>query len=99
MGVGRPPRGRLRLSGPYRAGMSSSAIQTLYRLAARAADRRTPGLLAGRSGSPWRCPGRSQAADPLTYEGERPLSSYRVVAISVARSELAGLVRLLEGSG
>jgi radical SAM superfamily enzyme YgiQ (UPF0313 family) len=99
LGVGRPSEVAFAYPSPYRAGMSSLGFQTLYRIlhelqigAHRAflPDAWEPMAL------PWPQPRRPI----LTYEGERPLSSYRVVAISVAYElELAGLVRLLEGSG
>ncbi len=84
---------------PYRAGMSSLGFQTLYRIL------HDHGIGAHRAFLPdaweamaleWPQPRRPI----LTYEAERPLSDYRVVAISVAYElELAGLVRLLEGAG
>ena len=99
MGVGRPSEVALAYPSPYRVGMSSLGYQTLYRLLHEL------GVGAHRAflpdaweamALPWPQPRRPI----LTYEAERPLSSYRVVAISVAYElELAGLVRLLEGSG
>lgn len=36
----------------------------------------------------------------LTYEAERPLSSYRVIGLSMAcELKIAGVIRLLEGAG
>lgn len=99
LGVGRPSEVALAYPSPYRAGMSSLGFQTLYRIL------HETGLGAHRAFLPdawepmalaWPQPRRPV----LTYEGERPLSSYRVVGVSVAYElELAGLVRLLEGSG
>jgi radical SAM superfamily enzyme YgiQ (UPF0313 family) len=99
LGVGRPSEVALAYPSPYRAGMSSLGFQTLYRLlhehgfgAHRAflPDVWEPMAL------PWPQPRRPI----VTYEAERPLSSYRVVGVSVAYElELAGLIRLFEGSG
>ncbi len=84
---------------PYRVGMSSLGFQTLYR------ELHAHGLAAHRAFLPdewapmalvWPQPPRPI----LTYEGERPIRDYRVVAVSVAYElELAGLIRLLEGAG
>lgn len=99
LGVGRPSEVALAYPSPYRAGMSSLGFQTLYRLLHEL------GIGAHRAflpdvwepmALPWPQPKRPI----LTYEAERPLSSYRVIGLSVAYElELAGLVRLLEGSG
>ena len=99
LGVGRPSEVALAYPSPYRAGMSSLGFQTLYRIlhelgigAHRAflPDAWEPMAL------PWPQPRRPI----LTYEAERPLSSYRVVGLSMAYElEIAGVIRLLEGAG
>lgn len=84
---------------PYRVGMSSLGFQTLFRQlnedgpgAHRAflPDAWAPAAL------PWPAP-----REPvLAYESMRPLSEYRVIAMSVAYElEITGVVRLLEGTG
>jgi radical SAM superfamily enzyme YgiQ (UPF0313 family) len=99
LGVQRPSEVALAYPSPYRAGMSSLGFQTLYRLL------HASGVGAHRAflpdawepmALPWPQPRRPI----LTYEAERPLGSYRVVALSVAYElEIAGVVRLLEGAG
>jgi radical SAM superfamily enzyme YgiQ (UPF0313 family) len=99
LGQGRPSEVALAYPSPYRAGMSSLGFQTLYRIlhelgvgAHRAflPDAWEPMALA------WPQPRRQI----LTYEAERPLSSYRVVGLSVSYElEIAGVIRLLEGAG
>lgn len=84
---------------PYRAGMSSLGLQTLYRqlnAAGRACHRVfLPDLWEAQSLA-WPAPRRSV----LSYEALRPLSDYPVIALSVAYElEVTGLIRLLEGSG
>ncbi len=84
---------------PYRAGMSSLGFQTLYR------QLNASGIPTHRVFLPdawermaltWPQPRRPI----LSYEAERPLSEYPVIGISVAYElEIAGLIRLLEGSG
>lgn len=84
---------------PYRVGMSSLGFQTLYRIlndggvgAHRAflPDAWEPAAL------PWPAPKESI----LAYESGRPISSYRVLGLSVAYElEVAGVIRVLEGAG
>nr|WP_255216618.1 B12-binding domain-containing radical SAM protein [Pseudenhygromyxa sp. WMMC2535] len=81
--------------------MSSLGFQTLYRLL------NAPGAVGchrvflpeawERMALPW--PPRKRPA-LLSYEAERPLSSYAIIGVSVAYElEIAGLIRLLEGAG
>ena len=81
---------------PYAAAMSSLGYQRIYR-----AIMETPGMacerafLADEGESSDRAPER-----PVTYESERPLDAFPVVAVSVAYElELAGLIQLLEAAG
>jgi radical SAM superfamily enzyme YgiQ (UPF0313 family) len=79
--------------------MSSLGFQTLYReLNARGIGAHRAFLPDEweKSALPWPQPRRAI----LSYEGERPISDYPIIGISLAYElELAGLVRLLEGSG
>ena len=81
---------------PYAAAMSSLGYQRIYR-----AIMETPGMACERAflgdegSSADRGPER-----PLTYESERPLDAFPVVAVSVAYElELGGLAVLLEAAG
>ncbi len=97
--LGRPADVVLTYPSPYRAGMSSLGFQTLYR------QLNEEGITAHRAFLPdawepsslaWPQPRRRV----LSYETERPLSDYRVIALSVAYElEIAGVIRLLEGVG
>lgn len=86
-----PLRVCLAYPSPYHVGMSSLGYQRIYR-ALNEAD----GMMAERAfladeGAP------DEA--PLTYESLSPLSSFPIVALSVAYElEIAGLVRLLEAA-
>jgi radical SAM superfamily enzyme YgiQ (UPF0313 family) len=97
--VGRDASVCLTYPSPYSVGMSSLGFQTLFRQlnedgpgAHRAflPDAWAPAAL------PWPAP-----VEPvLAYESMRPLSDYRVIALSVAYElEVAGVIRLLEGTG
>lgn len=79
---------------PYTAGMSSLGFQTIYRTI-----HDTPGRTAHRAFLPDDIP--SHRGMPLfTYEAERPVADYRVVATSVAYElEIAGLIDALELAG
>lgn len=83
---------------PYHTGMSSLGFQQIYRVIqgsdVASAER---AFLPDDEGKP----GSSRASDPvLTYESQRPISHFPVIAVSVAYElELAGLSRLLERSG
>src|SRR5688500_10674448 len=85
---------------PYRVGMSSLGYQTLYRILN---DDGGPGCHRAFLPDAWEAmalpwPQPKQAI--LSYEAERPLSDYPIIALSVAYElELVGVVRLLEGSG
>ncbi|HKU37987.1 MAG TPA: radical SAM protein [Polyangiales bacterium] len=81
---------------PYRAGMSSLGFQTIYR-EIHAHPRRS----AERAFLPDDVAAFAATRTPLfTYEGERPVGDYPVVALSVAyENELAGVIQVLELSG
>ncbi|MBK7824361.1 radical SAM protein [Nannocystis sp.] len=99
LGMHRPSEVALAYPSPYRAGMSSLGFQTLYRIL------HEHGVGAHRAFLPdaweamaleWPQPRRPI----LTYEAERPLSSYRIVGLSMAYElEITGVIRLLEGAG
>jgi radical SAM superfamily enzyme YgiQ (UPF0313 family) len=81
---------------PYAAGMSSLGFQRIYR-SIQEQDGFTchRAFLADGGDSPG-----AEVADVLTYEALRPLSSYRVICVSVAYElEIAGLVRMLDAAG
>ena len=81
---------------PYAAGMSSLGYQRIYRAIMEA-----PGMACERVflGDDAEDP-EAKAERPLTYESEKPLEAFPVVAVSVAYElEIAGLVRLLEAAG
>jgi radical SAM superfamily enzyme YgiQ (UPF0313 family) len=76
---------------PYRAAMSSLGYQTIYRRLNGA-----PGLAADRAV----LPDDAEPGPLLTFERERPVGGYPLIAFSVAYElELAGLVRCLELAG
>lgn len=81
---------------PYRVGMSSLGYQTIYRTI-----NATDGRAAHRAFLPDDIDAWRRSRIPLiTYEGLRPVSDYRVVAVSVAyETELAGLIETLELAG
>ncbi len=85
---------------PYRVGMSSLGFQTLYRILN---DDDGPGCHRAFLPDAWEpmaLPWPQPSQPILSYEAERPLSDYRIVALSVAYElEVVGVVRLLEGSG
>ena len=89
-----PERVALVYPSPYRAGMSSLGYQTIYReindSQGRSAERAfLPDDVRAQSGSPL-----------TTYEFERPVGDFEVVALSVAYEvEIAGLIQVLELSG
>ena len=81
---------------PYAAGMSSLGYQRIYR-----SVQELDGFVGHRAflADGGDEPG-AQVNDVLTYEALRPLSSYRVICISVAYElEIAGLVRMLDAAG
>lgn len=90
-----PERVALVYPSPYRTGMSSLGYQTIYRRIHES------GRVAERAFLPDDVDAWQRARLPLlTYESERPVSDFPVVAISVAYEiELAGLVQCLELAG
>jgi radical SAM superfamily enzyme YgiQ (UPF0313 family) len=91
-----PERVALCYPSPYRVAMSSLGFQTIYReINAR------PERVAERAFLPDDVDAFRQARTLLfTYESERPIADYPVIAISVAYEiELAGLIQLLELAG
>lgn len=99
LGVERPAPIVLAYPSPYRVGMSSLGFQTLY----RQLNEEGPGCHRAflpdhweRMALPWPQPRRPI----LSYETERPISSYPIIGLSVAYElEISGLIRLLEGAG
>ncbi len=81
---------------PYAAGMSSLGYQRIYRAIMEA-----PGMACERAFLADDDEMREGVGGrPVTYESERPLEAFPVVAVSVAYElELAGLVQLLTGAG
>ena len=81
---------------PYTVGMSSLGYQSLYRQL-----NQTPGRAAHRAFLPDDVEQFRRSRTPLfTYEGERPVADYPVVAVSVAYElEIAGLIQALELAG
>jgi hypothetical protein len=81
---------------PYAAAMSSLGYQRIYR-----AIMETPGMACERAFLGDDGSGTDRGPErPLTYESERPLDAFPVVAVSVAYElEIGGLVQLLEAAG
>lgn len=84
---------------PYRAGMSSLGFQSLYRQLNEAGIGTHRVFLPDAWEAlalPW--PQPKQAI--VSYEAERPLSSYPRIGLSIAYElEIGGVIRLLEGAG
>ncbi|MEY4577648.1 MAG: hypothetical protein RL701_2351 [Pseudomonadota bacterium] len=91
-----PERVALCYPSPYRVGMSSLGFQTIYR-----EINSRPASAADRAFLPDDVEAYRRTRTPVfTYEAERPISEYPVIAISVAyEMELAGVIDLLELSG
>ncbi|HJL16075.1 MAG TPA: radical SAM protein [Sandaracinaceae bacterium LLY-WYZ-13_1] len=91
-----PERVALLYPSPYVAGMSSLGFQQIYRTI-----NETPGRAAERAFLPDDVEEHRRARAPLfTYERQRPVGSFGVVALSVAfELELAGTIQALELSG
>jgi radical SAM superfamily enzyme YgiQ (UPF0313 family) len=81
---------------PYHVGMSSLGYQTIYR-----EINSDPRRGADRAFLPDDVAAFAETRTPLfTYEGERPVGDYPVVALSVAYEiEIAGVIQVLELSG
>ena len=82
---------------PYRVAMSSLGYQSIYRTIQGA-----PGFACERAFLPdgGDKPGLSDIEAPVSYESQRALSDFPVLAFSVAYElEIAGLVRILDASG
>jgi radical SAM superfamily enzyme YgiQ (UPF0313 family) len=90
-----PERVALVYPSPYRAGMSSLGFLQIHRLI------RESGRVAERSFLPDSPEAYRRSRTPLfTYESERPVGDFPVVALSVAfELELAGVVEVLELAG
>jgi radical SAM superfamily enzyme YgiQ (UPF0313 family) len=90
-----PERVALVYPSPYHTGMSSLGMQTIYR------EIHESGRVAERAFLPDDFEAWRRARMPLvTYEHERPVSDFPVVAMSVAYEiELAGVVQCLELAG
>ncbi len=84
---------------PYRVGMSALGFQTLYRIL----NEDGPGAHRAFLPDAWepaslRWPAPKEPV--LSYEQGRPVSDYRVLAMSVSYElEVTGVIRLLEGAG
>jgi len=91
-----PDRVALVYPSPYRVGMSSLGFQAMYR-----EINSNPSRVAERSFLPDDPEAYRTSRTPLfTFESERPVGNYPVVALSVAYEiELAGLIEVLELSG
>ena len=88
-----PERVALVYPSPYRAGMSSLGYQTMYR-----EINRSKGRAAERAFLPDK--GSAESTPLTTYEYERPVGDFDVVALSVAYEiEIAGVIQVLEQSG
>lgn len=90
-----PERVALLYPSPYHTGMSSLGYQTIYR------EIHASGRTAERAFLPDDVDAWRNARVPLfTYEAQRPVGAFRVVASSVAYEiEIAGLIQALELSG
>jgi radical SAM superfamily enzyme YgiQ (UPF0313 family) len=78
---------------PYRAGMSSLGFLQIYKLVQAEDGMAAERAFAADEGTTGRDP-------PLTYENQRTLGEFPVVALSVAYElELAGVIELLESAG
>ena len=99
LGVGRSAPVVMAYPSPYKTGMSSLGFQTLYRILNEDGPGAHRAFLPDafeRQTLDWPQPRRPI----LSYEAKQPLSSYRIVAISVAYElEVTGVIRLLEASG
>ncbi|HET9956850.1 MAG TPA: radical SAM protein [Polyangiaceae bacterium] len=92
-----PARVALCYPSPYTVALSSLGFQRVY-----AAIQAMPGVMCERAFLPddAALPAARVLERPVTYEHRRELSSFPVLALSVAYElELAGLVKLLESSG
>lgn len=99
LGIGVPAPVAIAYPSPYRAGMSSLGFQTLYRIL----NEDGPGahrVFLPDQWEPLSLEWPRPKVSILSYEAERALSSYPIIAISVSYElEVVGLVRLLEGAG
>lgn len=91
-----PERVALVYPSPYHVGMSSLGYQSIYR-----EINDNPARVAERAFLPDDVPAFTKQGTPLlTYEAERPVGDYPVVAISVAYElEIAGVIQCLDLSG
>lgn len=84
---------------PYRVGMSSLGFQTLYRIL----NAEGPGAHRAFLPDAWEpqtLPWPQPPQPVLVYESGRPISTYPILALSVAYElEISGVIRLLEGAG
>jgi len=91
-----PYRAALVYPSPYRVAMSSLGFQTAYRVI-----QSTPEWCCERVFHPdTENHGLEISERPISYEGERSLQEFSLIAFSVSYElELAGLIRILESSG
>jgi radical SAM superfamily enzyme YgiQ (UPF0313 family) len=99
LGLDRPAPVCMVYPSPYRVGMSALGFQTLYRILNEAG----PGAHRAFLPDAWepaslRWPAPKESI--LSYEQRRPVSDYRILAMSVSYElEITGVIRLLEGAG
>lgn len=97
--VGRDASVCMAYPSPYAVGMSSLGFQTLF----RQLNDDGPGAhraFLPQAWAPAALPWPAKPEPVLAYESMRPLSDYRVIALSVAYElEVVGVIRLLEGTG
>jgi radical SAM superfamily enzyme YgiQ (UPF0313 family) len=92
-----PTRIGLVYPSPYRVAMSSLGYQRIYRLIQDSPDMAAERAFLPDGGD---APGVRLAERATTYESQRELGDFPVLAVSVAYElELAGLAKLLEASG
>jgi radical SAM superfamily enzyme YgiQ (UPF0313 family) len=100
LGMGRHAPICLAYPSPYRVGMSSLGFQTLYRILNEERAVGCHRAFLPDAWEPMALPWPQPRESILSYEAERPLSGYPIVALSVAYElEVVGVVRLLEGCG
>lgn len=99
LGLDRPAPVCMLYPSPYRVGMSALGFQTLYRML----NVDGPGAHRAFLPDAWEPASLKWPApkEPvLSYEQGRPISDYRVLAMSMSYElEITGVIRLLEGAG
>jgi radical SAM superfamily enzyme YgiQ (UPF0313 family) len=99
LGIGQSAEICLAYPSPYRVGMSSLGFQTLYRRLNEVGFGCHRAFLPD-AWEPLSLPWPQIRQPIISYEAQRPISSYRIIGLSVAYElEIGGVIRLLEGSG